>query len=220
MLASEAPKLSIQKHSSNLSFTYTNLIKLIAFMSPFLVIFLMILISVFNNTVVKGLIFSIGLLIITFINYLLKSILKDIQITEASPFCNIFPFPFTIKENSDIYISPGLSTTIIGYLMGYLIFPMKINNELNPSLIIFLFALLIFNVTAEYFGKCVNFGGIILGTILGISFGILYYGLISVGGYKELAYFNEVSSNAVKCGKPSNKIFKCRQRETSSVRPQ
>ena len=204
--------------SEGIQFTYSNLIKLIAFMSPFLVIFFMILISIFNNNVVKGLIFSIGLVIITFINYLLKSILQDTQSNDASPFCNIFPFPFTLDKDGEYYISPGLSTTIIGYLMGYLIFPMAINNELNPSLITFLFVLLIFNVSAEFISKCVNFGGILLGTILGITFGILYYGIVSSGGYKELAYFNEVSSNAVKCGKPRNTIFKCRQRESNTVR--
>ena len=199
-----------------ISFTITNLLKFFSFLSPFLITFFMIMTSVFNNKIVKGLIFTIGLVITTFINYLLKNTLKEKQREDASPLCNVIPFPFKVSGidangngNGIIYSSPGLSSTLLGYTAGYLIFPMKINNQINPSLLVFLIALLGINATVEVYDKCTSIGGVLLGTVLGIILGILYYGVISINGYRDLAYFSEVSSNRTICNKPTKQKFKC-----------
>lgn len=192
-----------------ITFSITNLLKFISFMSPLLITFFMIVISIFNNKIVKGLIFTIGLVIVTFINYLLKNTLKEKQHPMASPLCNVIPFPFTASSVNGIYSSPGLSSTILGYTAGYLIFPMKINNQINPSLLVFLIALMGINATVEVNDKCTSIGGVLLGSVLGILLGILYYNIISVNGYKDLAYFSEVSSNRTICNKPSKQKFKC-----------
>ena len=189
--------------------TPTNIFKFISFLSPLFITFFIILVSVFNNTTVKGLIFTVGLLITTFINCLLKNILKEKQKSDASPVCNSMPFPFTIKNNNIIYSSPGLSSTILGYTASYLIFPMKINNQINAPLLVFMIALIGINATVELNSSCTSIGGILLGLIVGIILGILYYTIISVNGYKELAYFSEVTSNKTLCNKPSKQKFKC-----------
>lgn len=192
-----------------ITFTPTNLFKFISFMSPLLISFFMIVTSIFNNKIVKGLIFTIGLVITTFINYLLKNTLKEKQNPNVNPFCNVIPFPFTVKSNSDVYSSPGLSSTILGYTAGYLIFPMKINNQINPSLLVFLIGLIGINGVVEVRDNCTSIGGVILGSVLGIILGILYYNVISVNGYKDLAYFSEISSNRTICNKPTKQKFKC-----------
>lgn len=151
-----------------------------------------------------------GLIIITFINYILKKILKEPQSIFASPFCNILPDPFTIKEDSSVYSSPSLSSTILGYTASYLIYPMKINNTLHPSLLVFLISLLGINATVEYQNACSAVGGIFLGAIVGMAFGITYYHIISISGNPSLAYFNEELSNNVQCSKPSSRQFKCK----------
>ena len=116
-------------HIRPVSFTLTNLLKYASIMSPLLITFCIIMISIFNNNIVKGLIFITGILFLTFLNYILKNILKEKQSYLASFYCNLLPSPFTAGNSAtDIYSSPGYSSTIIGYASSYLIFPMISNN--------------------------------------------------------------------------------------------
>ena len=102
-----------------------------------------------------------------------------------------------------------MSSGIIGFVSAYLIFPMFINNQLNPILLTFLISLLSINGVVEFQNLCTNIAGIFLGLIIGILLGILYYSLILLSGYKELVYFNSSISNNVGCSKPSEQQFKC-----------
>tara|TARA_B100000579_G_scaffold279161_1_gene230978 strand:+ start:3412 stop:4053 length:642 start_codon:yes stop_codon:yes gene_type:complete len=187
----------------------TNLFKYLSLMTPFLIGFFMLMLSIFNNTIAKGLIFLIGGVLVTFINYILKNILREKQSPLASPFCNILPQPFTVKKTEEIYSSPGLSTTVIAFTAAYLIFPMTINNENNPALIVFLLGLLGINGATEYHMSCTSIAGVILGIVVGGLFGMLYYGILAGSGNKQLAYFSELQSNSTQCRKPSNQKFKC-----------
>ena len=72
-----------------ITFTLTNVLKIISFMSPFLFSLTIILYSILANKIVKGLVLLIGIVIVTFINYLLKNIIKSEQNPVASPFCNL-----------------------------------------------------------------------------------------------------------------------------------
>ena len=202
-----------------LSITLTNLLKYISMMSPLLITFFMIMISIFNNTLIKGLLFTFGLVIVTFCNYVLKNLLKDKQNLSASPMCNILPQPFTAVYGGDVFSSPNLSSTILGFTCAYLLFPMKVNNELNPALATFLFALLGVNSVVEIKSHCSTIGGVILGIIFGIIAGLIYYSLIVASGHKDLAYFSEVLSNDIKCSKPSKQRFKCVTYYRSSQAP-
>jgi hypothetical protein len=192
-----------------ISFTLSNIIKYVAFMSPLLISFFMLMLSIINNNILKGIIFLVGLVIITFINVLLKNMLREKQSPLANPFCNILSSPFTVRDMEGIYSSPSLNSTIIAYTSAYLIFPMKMNNEINGGLLAFLIILLGFNGVFEHNALCTSIGGIILGIVVGILFGILYYSLIASSGNKELAYFSEITSNAKTCKKPSKQKFKC-----------
>jgi hypothetical protein len=194
---------------TSISFTLTNILQYISFSAPVLITFFMISISIFTNKIIKGIIFTMGVIIITFVNYILKNTLKEPQNFLASPFCNILPDPFTVKKDSHVYSSPSLSSTILGYTAAYLIYPMKINNALNPSLIVFLISLLGINATVEYQNACSTVGGIFLGAIVGMAFGITYYHIISINN-PDLAYFNEELSNNTQCSKASTKQFKCK----------
>ena len=192
-----------------LTITLTNLLKYISMLSPLLIIFFMIMISIFNNTLIKGLLFTFGLVIVTFINYILKNLLKDKQNTLASPMCNILPQPFTVSASGNIFSSPNLSSTIISFTIAYLLFPMKVHNEINPSVVTFLVALLGINSVVEMEKKCSSFGGIFLGIVFGLISGLIYYSIIVASGHKDLAYFSESLSNDIKCSKPSKQRFKC-----------
>jgi len=205
--------LNIAKSSASISFTLTNLLTFLTIMSPFLLTFFMVMLSIVNNTIVKGLLFLIGLVIVGYLTYLLKSILKERQSPLASPLCNILPIPFTTKgtigKERVIFSSPILSSSLLGYICSYLIFPMYINNDVNNPLLIFLVALFTTNAATELWKKCGTLGGVVLGGMVGITFGMLYYGMIAGSGNKDLAYFTEIRSNAEGCRKPTDQKFKC-----------
>tara|TARA_B100000900_G_scaffold414467_1_gene441187 strand:- start:3630 stop:4301 length:672 start_codon:yes stop_codon:yes gene_type:complete len=203
--------LNIAKPISSITFTLTNLLTFLTIMAPFLLTFFMIMLSIVNNSIVKGLLFLIGLVIVAYLTHLLKSLLKERQSPLASPICNILPFVTRgqLLHERVIFSSPILSTALLGYISSYLIFPMYINNDVNNPLLIFLVALFGINSVTELWKKCGTLGGVVLGAIVGISFGMLYYGMIAGSGYKDLAYFSEIKSNAQGCKKPSDQKFKC-----------
>lgn len=205
---------------SYITFTLTNLLTFFSIMSPFLLTFFMIMLSILSNEIIKGLLFLVGLVIISYITYLLKGVLKERQSPLASPICNILPNPFTttgmMGKEKVIFSSPILNTALLGYISSYLIYPMYINNEVNNPLLIFLVAMFSTNSVVEIWSKCGTIGGVVLGAIVGVTFGILYYGIIAGGGYKELAYFTGIKSTAEGCRKPSNQKFKCTTHYRSS----
>ena len=98
-----------------LTFSLTNILKFMSYLSPLLITFFMIMYSILTNNIVKGLIFMSGLVIITFINYLLKNTIKSPQSDLASPFCNTLPAPFTFRSENNIFNSPSTSSTIIAF---------------------------------------------------------------------------------------------------------
>ena len=210
------PESKISRSNLALTISLTNLMRYISLMSPLLITFFMIMISIFNNTLVKGLIFTFGIIIVTFISYILKNTIRSTQDVYAAPTCNILPSPFSASGSGNYYSSPNLSSCIIGYTLSYLVLPMQLNNQLNPSLLTFLVAVLGINGTVEIHDKCTSIGGVILGAIVGIIFGLLYYSIISMSGHKDLAYFSETLSNDIKCSKPTQQNFKCRTYYRSS----
>lgn len=201
------------RKAAAISFTFSNLIEFLTLLAPFLLTFFMIMLSIVNNSIVKGLLYLMGLVIVSYLTYLLKSILKEKQSPLASPLCNILPFPFitrgTLGSEAVVFSSPLLSSTLLGYIMSYLTYPMYLNRNVNSPLLIFLIAIFLVNGMAEYWKKCGSVGAIVLGGIIGITFGIIYYGIIAASGNKDLAYFSEIKSNSEGCKKVSDQKFKC-----------
>jgi hypothetical protein len=191
-----------------LTFSLTNILKFMSYLSPLLITFFMIMYSILTNNIVKGLIFMSGLVIITFINYLLKNTIKSPQSDLASPFCNTLPAPFTFRSENNIFNSPSTSSTIIAFAASFLIYPMFLNNAQNYPLMVFLITLLGINGSVEYSDLCTPIFGIFLGILVGILFGIVYYSLIAMTN-KDMAYFTKIDSNNIQCGKPKKQKFKC-----------
>lgn len=202
-----------------LTFTLTNIMKFLSYMAPFLISFFMIMFSILTGSIVKGLLFISGLLIVTFINYLLKNSLKSHQDPLASPFCNSLPSPFTLRKDQHIFNSPSISSTIIGFTLAYLVYPMILKPQnLNPVLIAFLVALIGINGAVEVQDRCTNVSGIFLGSLVGILFGIIFFSLVKISGNESLAFFTEQGSNGIQCSKPGKTQFKCVKKHGSSLR--
>ena len=192
-----------------ITMSLTNIIEYISFSAPLLVVFFITLLSIAQNSLEKGIIFSMGIVILSSIVLLLKNVIKNKQSIFASPFCNILPAPFTVKDIGVIYNAPSLSGAILSFSSTYLIYPMVINNQHNYSLLVFLIAITGINVVTEYNQKCSDIMGLVLGLLVGIFFGLLYYTLLYISTSSKFVYFADTISNNVQCSKPTNQQFKC-----------
>jgi hypothetical protein len=199
-----------------ISLTFSNLVSYISLLAPLLISFFMIMYSILTNNVVKGLIFCTGLVIITVIVVILKNLLKDTtpqgKESIVNPICNLLSFPFKVQNGTLIYRSPSLSSSIIGFVIGFLVFPMYTNNNMNYQLLIALFAVLVMNMSVETQYICTSSFGSILGAIVGMLFGIVYYTMLVVSGNQNLAYFAKFNSNNTQCRMAGSNTFRCRAR--------
>jgi hypothetical protein len=199
----------------NIHMSLTNVLQYVSFSSPLLLVFFITLYSIVQNNYLSGLIFNMGIVIISSIVYLLKHQLKNKQHNSANPFCNVLPSPFSVRVFDDTagevyYDSPSFSSTILSFSAAYLIYPMIIKNQQNVGLLVFSIVLVLVNAVTEIMYKCCGLFGIILGILLGIIFAILYYSLLMSSNYTaSYLYFHDNISNNTQCTKPGTQNFKC-----------
>jgi len=189
--------------------TLTNLFQYISFTAPILVIFFITLFSIMQNNLEKGLIFNMGIVILSTIVYILKNVIRNKQSVYASPFCNIMPGPFTVTSDDNIFDAPSMSTSILSFSSTYLIYPMLNNNQHNYTLLVFLIGITSINAVVEYNQNCSDIMGIVFGLLLGIIFAIVYYNILYMSKKSNLVYFSDPISNNVQCSKPTKQNFKC-----------
>ena len=192
--------------------TLANLFQYISFSSPVLVIFFITLFSIMENTMEKGLIYCMGILILGFIVTILKFVTKQQQDSNASPFCNVMPWPFTFvsTKNNEILSFPSMSTSILSFSSAYLIYPMIKNNQQNYQLLSFLIAITCLNAVVEIHQKCGKVLEIVASIAIGAGLGALYYFLINLSNKNNLVYFSDTISNNVQCARPTNQNFRCK----------
>ena len=207
-------ELKLELH--NIHMSLTNVIQYVSFSSPLLLVFFITLYSIVQNNYLSGLIFNMGIVIISSIVYLLKHILKNKQQNAANPFCNVLPSPFSVRafdENDGqvYYDSPSFSSAVLSFSATYLIYPMFINpNQRNNGLLVFSIVFILVNAVTEIMYKCCGLFGIVLGILLGIIFAILYYSLLLSSNYtSSYLYFTDTISNNTQCTKPGTQNFKC-----------
>jgi hypothetical protein len=189
--------------------TLTNLFQYISFTAPILVIFFITLFSIVQNNLEKGLIFNMGIVILSTIVYILKNVVKNKQSINASPFCNVIPGPFTVSSGDIVYDAPSMSSSILSFSSTYLIYPMINNNQHNYTLLVFLIGITSINAIVEYNQQCSDIMGLVFGVLLGIIFAIVYYNLLYMSKKGNLVYFSDPISNNVQCSKPTKQNFKC-----------
>ena len=205
------PPTSTPPYPLPIKMTLTNLFQYISFTSPVLVIFFITLFSIMQNTMEKGLIYNIGILILGFLVTVLKYTAKQKQSPDASPFCNIMPWPFTnvSRTANEILSFPSMSTSILSFSSAYLIYPMIKNDQQNYQLLSFLIATTCINAAVEWSQKCGNIFEILGSIAIGASLGALYYFLLNLSNNSNLVYFSDTISNNVQCTRPSNQNFRC-----------
>lgn len=212
----DKPKSKAKLELFNIHMSLTNLLQYISFSSPLLLIFFITLYSIIQNNYISGLIFNMGIVIISSIVYILKHVLKNKQQSNANPFCNVLPSPFSVRAYDEnigphYYDSPSFSSAVLSFSATYLIYPMVINNQHNVGLLVVSIVLVLINAVTEFLYKCSGLFGITLGILLGIIVALLYYSLLMSSDYsRQYTFFTDSISNNIQCSKPGTQNFKCK----------
>ena len=190
---------------AGIEFTFYNLFMLTATLSPMLIGFFMIMVSIMNENV-KGIVYIAGALLALTLNYPIQSAL-DIKSTPAAGMelvCSPFAF-----EGLGSYSSPASSSLFIGFTLAYLLLPMWVNQVFNYGVVSTLSVLLLSDAYARVHVNCTSVSGAVLGAVIGAVFGTLWYVVLRMGKADHLLYFGELDSNALRCDMPKKQTFKC-----------
>jgi len=196
---------------ASIELSATNVFKFFSLMTPFLLAFFLILTSVLNSDI-KALIYLLGTSLASVLNVLFMNLIKSKRAPDASPFCNIFSFPFTNTSNAEErYDTPSMTAMFISFTIAYICLPMGYNppNTLNIPLVCVLVLLLIIDIVTQSMQKCNGFGASFLGTLVGFILGAGWYGLINTAGYPTLLYYSDFTGNGTICKRPRKEYMKC-----------
>ena len=188
---------------AGIELTLSNMLQLMAALSPILIAFFMLMLS-FMNQNMKGIVFIAGAVLATFLNHFLQNMMKSEVDPTASLTCNIVDIPFLTRYNS-----PSTSSLFIAFTFAYLFLPMKYNNQMNYAVIAAILALFSLDAVSKITNRCTTVGGAVLGALAGFTMGAMWYTVFRAVGADELLYFDEMDSNAVRCERPSKQTFKC-----------
>lgn len=181
----------------------TNIIKLISLISPFLIVFFLVAVSVFNQDI-KGVIYVAGVSVSLFINVILMNMVKSPVSEDRSTTCELFNLPFGISS----YDVPYSNSVILAFTLAYLMLPMIEQSNVNYVLFgFFMFVFLVDGYT-KVIDLCTKPLGVFLGGLVGLLLGTSWYYLMKSGG-RSLVFFEELKGNDVKCSRPSKQRFVC-----------
>jgi uncharacterized BrkB/YihY/UPF0761 family membrane protein len=159
--------------------------------------------SLFNQNL-KGLVYLAGVLIASVINIFLMNQIKSPILPGASLTCDFVELPYKINYNS-----PAPTCLFIAFTIAYLVLPMHYNGQMNYVVLSALLGLLALDAINKVRNQCTTNAGTILGSLVGLVLGAVWYTLFHLSGYDSLLYFNELASDKVMCSKPSKQTFKC-----------
>ena len=183
--------------------TFTNLFQFFTTVSTFMLVFFVVMISIFNSSI-KGIIYLGGLLITAAFNYIFMNVIKNPYDPNTSGYCSLFQIP-----NRD-FNAPSIGSVVYGFTMAYLFAPMTKGPErVNIPIIITITSLFLMNTYTKINNNCNPSWGIMLGFAFGVICGIIQFTLLDTTGYSSLLYFDEITSNNVVCSRPKNQNFVC-----------
>jgi hypothetical protein len=191
-------------------------IKFFTLMSPLLISSFTLLQSAFNSNI-KGVIFLLGAAIIMFLGNLISSTLPSRVPSGYDAACNIIDTD--AMGWGTYYSSPGPHQLFLWYAATYICTGMFVNGLVNWSLFGLFVTLIIASGVLRYWQlRCVNSIDIVLGTVGGLTWGLLWYFIVSSveNSYDpqlDLTYFNTYSDGE-QC-KLGPKAFRCRKLKKS-----
>lgn len=182
--------------------TFTNLLTFFGAVSPALLTFFLLMVSLFNKNA-KGFVYIGGILLATVLNLLISNMFQKTTPT-ADPFtCSIIDFP------GAYYTAPAYNTMFIAFTIAYLVMPMVFNNQLNYVLLVFLFLVLFSEAFSKLMRGCNDIIDILSGVIFGSIIGFMWFAIFHYTGHDSLLFYSDFISNAVVCERPKKQQFKC-----------
>ena len=190
--------------------TLSNLLQLTSTLSPVLITFFLVMLSLFNLNL-KGIMYLSGVMLATFLNYILGFAWAGEEKIVPPAMCNLLEGPWT--HHTD----PSSSSLYLAFTLVYLFMPMYFNNQMNIYLLTTLLVILGIDMITKIQNSCTSTMGAILGMVLGGAMGLVWYGLFKSSGFDKLLYFEEFQSNKPYCSKPSKQKFKCRNTRSGEI---
>ena len=184
-----------------------NLLMLFGGFAPLFLIIFIILASAFNGTIQNGLIYFSGIIVISFITFLISKMMDNFNI-EQSKIANLTCNMLVAGRK---WTTPNLDTTVLAFTFVYLLSPMLANGQMNIEVLISIGILFVSNILFQFKNNCLGNSyilAIVVGLLLGIFGGFLWF-LMLYFTKKDLLFFNELLSNNVVCNRPSKQKFKC-----------
>ena len=191
---------------SGINLSLKTIADLIFALYPGFIILFLLLISIFNYTILKGLIYLSGIILSMICWILIAKIFKTPKDDDHAISCDIISFGPTLQ-----FAFPNRPSIITWFTLIYLLLPMLINYNMlfNPAIMIILLLFTIGNMYYQNKNKCSNWTGIFVGSFFGILFGGLWFLILWSSNKKDLLFYNELASNNVVCNKPAKQTFRC-----------
>ncbi len=210
------PPLPEARTLPSMVFKFQHFVEFFSAVSPFLLVFLLFMISVLNQDI-KGFIYFICIIFISFLSLFLRDSKLGHNLIDpadgnpdaASKYCNVINFPFNADGNEYI---PYFNTIIISFTLFYCLMPMIMTEIYNVPIIMFITFLLLSDIFIKVFKlKCTNlFPGVTLGLILGTVLGIAISMMLWSANMKSLLFFTNLpDGNREICSMPSTQTFQC-----------
>jgi hypothetical protein len=192
-----------------------NVAKLISNLSPVLISFFFLMSSILDQNL-KGFVYLLGVLLASFLNVFLVQHFNTPMLfnkEKSKPIsCGVFELPWLVPQTS----VPCSNTIFHTFTLSYFISMMNNSGKFNPSLIVFLSIIFIIDISSRYYKNCTTIPGIIFGAIGGTIYGILWFVIWWAAGIKEVLYYDELSSNNVKCVESKTK-FVCKKKAKTAT---
>ena len=189
-----------------IKFDLVNIPKIISTLSPFLISFFFLISSILDQNL-KGFVYLVGVLLASFSNIFLLQHFSNsdlINKEKNKPLsCGLLEFPWVVPQTS----VPCTNTIFHTFTISYLISSMNNSGNFNPILLIFLSIIFFIDIGSRIYIKCTEWIGVLLGLGIGTIYGIGWFTLWWAFDIKELLYYDELSSNNVKCVKTKQKFI-------------
>lgn len=182
--------------------TFTNLLELIGSLYPLFIISFLVIASLFNFNILKGITYLSGIVLCFTTWILVGKLFNKNRPDSASLTCNLLSIPGN-------YLIPNLPIMISFFTLSYLIIPMIESSMINPAVIASLTVLSSINVFYQLNNSCTDNIGVLISVIIGLLLGSFWFILFWVSGKRDLLFYNELMSNNVVCSRPKKQTFKC-----------
>lgn len=176
------------ENSETYSFTINHLFNFLRVMIPFFIVFFLTIFSFINQKILNGIVYLFGIFITSGFIILLALVFRLHKDRNADKLCDVLTFPFMSNSISSKFPNPHLNTGILAYSIGYTllapIFDLNSKNLLPPLLLFLILHILYMIYEKENY--CSTLFGLISGTLIGLSIGIIYYYIIKINNNKLL----------------------------------